>query len=432
MVSVRLRGGTQLSGMVAVPPSKSYTHRALFAALLASGTSEIINPLWSLDTEATMNTIAAFGSNIYRRGDRLLVESQGADSLSWTPCINVGESGTTMRLSTGIAALLDKPVLVYGSGRIGERPIKPLLQALAQLGARYLLSNGCCPPHVVMGPLRRGSARIDAWESSQYVSALLYAAAGLGELHVLVERVSSKPYIDMTIKVLEAFGVTVEREGYSRLWVKGRPKPTSYRVWGDWSSAASLAAAIAAAGGRAVLKGLARDDPHPDSSVADLLAVAGARVRWMGDAVEVSSPGPGGLEAFEWCFQDAPDLAMPAASLAAVACGVSKLCCISRLSLKESDRVAAILDVLKTVGATAYLVEDSRGACLEVRGLCGVRGGRAVIDSHRDHRIAMMASAICLSSLNECIILGSDSVAKSYPGYWQALRRLGAIVEERR
>ena len=417
--------GSVLGGVVRAPPSKSYTHRALFASLLARGRSVIVNPLWSNDTLASLGVVEALGARIERGEGSVVVESPGSRGLRWAPCLDVSESGTTMRIATAVAALLDKPVLVHGSGRLHERPVRPLLEALSLLGADYLLSRGCCPPHVVRGPVSPGSTRIDASESSQYLTALLFLGAGLGRLEILVEGLESRPYVDVTIRVLEAFGAGVERDEYRWFRVDGSPRPRRYAVPGDWSSAAVLLAA-GAIGGRVRVVGVDHGDPQPDKAIVYVLRGMGARVV-LGEGYAEAEGSK--LEGFEACIRDYPDLGPVLAALAAVACGVSRICCAERLRLKESDRVGAILDLLRRSGVEARTVEaGAKGLCIEVRGACGKLPGGTVYDPHGDHRVAMAAALLGIASAKPVKILWPRVVAKSYPGFWEALRRLGARI----
>jgi len=415
-----------VSGVVRTPPSKSYTHRAFLAALLASGTSTVENPLWSSDTLATLEAVRALGAEVQKGRDRVVVVSPGPGGLRWTPCIDAGESGTTMRLVTGVLGLLDKPVLVYGSGRLHERPVRPLLEALAVLGARYLVSRGCCPPHVVQGPVTRGHTVVDARESSQYLSALLFLGAGLGELEISVAGLESRPYVDITVVVLEAFGARVKRRDYSWFAVRGSPRPTRYRIPGDWSSAAALLAAGVIAG-KVRVEDVYPWDPQPDKAIIDVLRGAGAHVKLGEDYAEAER---GRLEGFETCIRDYPDLGPVLAALAATACSVSRICCAERLRLKESNRVEAILDVLHRGGVEARLTRDSdKGLCIEVRGRCGKLPGGVTYSTHGDHRVAMLAALLGLASEKPVKILDHMVVAKSFPDFWDALGNLGVRID---
>ncbi|ALL00997.1 3-phosphoshikimate 1-carboxyvinyltransferase [Pyrodictium delaneyi] len=416
-------------GNVKAPPSKSYTHRAILAGLLAGSITIIENPLWSSDTEATLAAAEKLGARVDRAESLLELSSPGAGALEWTPCIDAVESGTTMRLITGIVSLLDKPVIIYGRGRLHQRPVRPLLEALTRLSVEYMVSNGCCPPHAVKGPAQGGSTRVDARESSQYLSALLLLGAGLpGGLEMAVDGLESRPYVDITVRVLEAFGAKVERRGYAWFRVEGPLRPSRYQVPGDWSSAAPLLAAGALAG-EVTVEGLDPNDPQPDRVIVDVLRGMGAPVEVAGRSVTVGAPSR--LQGFSVCIRDSPDLAPALAALAAAACGRSRICCIERLRLKESDRVEAVLDLLRRSRVEAKLLESpSEGLCIEITGRCGRLPGGVTYNSHGDHRIAMAAALLGLVSEKPVIVEPADVVAKSYPGFWDALRTLGVEIRE--
>jgi len=416
-----------VAGAVEAPGSKSWAHRLLLLALLARGPSRLSNLPRGDDVEATLRAVEAFGAKVTRSGGTVSVEPPSR--LRWPRCIDAGESGTTARLVAAPASLLDKPVLVYGRGRLHRRPVRPLLEALGGLGVAWLDTGSCCPPYVVRGPARGGRAVVDAGLSSQFLSSLLILAAGLGGLEVEATGVSSRPYVDITVEALRLAGVSVVRMGYTLFRVEGRPAGVEARIPGDWSSAAPLLAAAAASGGEVLVTGLEPRDPQPDRRITTVLASMGARCLHGGLGALCTGPGPGGLAGFEACIEDSPDLAPVLAALASIACGVSRICCAARLRLKESDRVATALDLAERAGAEAWLEEEpGKGLCIAVRGRCGPpRGG--VYSSHRDHRVAMAAAVLGLAAEAPVTIEGADAVAKSYPGFWDALTALGARVE---
>jgi len=407
---------------IRVPSSKSHTHRALFIAALVEGKSRILEPLWADDTLATKNVIERFGAVIEKQLDSEVVV-YGVTGPRWTPLLDCRESGTTLRIAYALASLLDNTTLVYGRGRLHQRPLTGLARALEQLGAKTLLSRECCPPAAVRGPLHGNKTSVDAWESSQYLTALLILGAALdGELVVKVERLSSKGYVDITLSVLKAFGVKVEREAYRVFTVKGTPKPTTYRVPGDWSSATPLLVLAAITNSRLYVPNLNIWDPHPDKRIVGVLERVGVKVRVYGDkGVEVE--GGTKISSFEVCVDESPDLAPSLAVLAAAACGTSKVCCVERLRLKESDRLEAILELLKQASISARYTKG----CIVVEGLCGSKRRFSRLSPAPDHRIVMMASLLATLSVNQVEISNAEAVRKSYPEYWTHLRLLNTI-----
>ena len=433
--AVRLEPG-RLRGRLRVPGSKSHAHRAVLLALLAQGESLVAHAPLGDDVDATLEAAQRLGAGAAvesveggcaEASRALRIQGPGAQGLAWAPVLDARESGTTARLLAGVAALLDKPVTVTGRGRLPRRPVLPLLRGLGRLGARYIASNGCCPPYTVAGPTRGTYTWVDARESSQYLSALLIHAAGRGGLAVEATGLESRPYVEITVRVLQAYGVGVETGRRGLLYrVEGEPRPTRYRVPGDWSTAAQLLAVVAAAGGEVELLELDPGDPHPDRAVLDILQGAGAGCGWSNGALRCESQGPGGLTGFEACLRDSPDLGPALAAVAITACGASRLCCADRLRLKESDRVEAILRLAEAAGAEARLTRGGeQGLCIEIRGLCGPPRP-AAYPGARDHRVAMAAAALALAARGPSTVLDAGSVAKSYPGFWEALAKLGA------
>jgi len=412
-------GPSVAEGVVKAPPSKSYTHRVLFLSLLVNGETVIMNPLESSDISATIGLIEVLGSSVEQGVDLIKVHSSGLPS--WNEgSYNCMESGTTLRIGLGVASLLDKPFILYGMGRLNRRPIIPLLKSLSRLGVLYMDSNGY-PPVAVKGPMKSGSTVIDSSLSSQFLSSILIAGSGVdGGVDVSVESLSSKGYIDVTLEVLKSFGVGIEREGYKWFSVRGPPRGLSEGYWipGDWSSVAPILVLAAVTGGRVRVTGVRYPDPQPDSAIIRVLEMAGVKAIISSGWVEVEG---GNIDGFNVNVDDSPDLAPSLAALAAVACGESRICGVRRLRFKESDRVNAILDVLRNAGVNA----SYSGDCIIIKGLCGPLEGGVTMDSHRDHRITMMSAIIAASSRKGGYVKGWRDVDKSYPGFWSDIGRLG-------
>ncbi len=424
-----MRGGfklivraSRIEGSVRAPPSKSYTHRALFAALLAEGRSVVENPLIAGDTEATINAVRAMGARVERVEQGLAVE--GVGSPRWPGSIYAAGSATTLRIAMALAALVEEPSLLYGDDTLNRRPVKPLAEALEALGARVLTAPGGTPPVAVSGfGSKPGSklVEVDAWISSQFLSAMLFLAAALGDLEVRALRVSSRPYVEITLRVLRGFGVEFERASSSVFRPRGRPSPSRYVVPGDWSSASFMLVAGAIAG-KVRVEGIDPGDVQPDRAVVDVLRKSGATVRLGPGYVEAENTGP--LEPFEADLSDSPDLAPPLAVLAAYARGRSVLRGVGRLRYKESDRLAAIVENLSRIGVDARVT--CGGNCLEVLGRGEVEGGH--VSGYNDHRIIMAFAVAGLASKRPIVIDRADRFRDSYPGFLDHLKSLGARV----
>lgn len=405
-----------LDGTVAAPASKSYAQRAVAAALLASGSSEISRLTLCDDTEAAIQVARALGAETDLRGRTLAVEGGLKPRRDRLHC---GEAGLCIRMFTPIAALADAPLTLTGHGGLMTRPVDFVEAPLRQLGVCVTTAGGC-PPITVRGPLLGGVAEVDGSVSSQFITGLLMAAPLAARDTVLrVDNPKSTPYLDMTIEVLADFGIRVEHDNYCEFRIPGRQRyrPASYAVEGDWSGAAFLLVAGAIAG-RVTVAGLNRQSLQADRAIVGALESCGAAIATEGDKLTV---GAAALRGFGFDATHCPDLFPPLVALAACCAGASELRGVSRLKHKESDR------------ATALRQEFGRmGIALELQGdIMIVHGGRpagAVVDSHGDHRIAMAAAVAALRADGPVEIDKPACVAKSYPGFFDDLATLGAAV----
>jgi len=412
-----------LSGVVAAPPSKSYTHRALFAALLANGESRVVNPLLSGDTAATVEAVRRFGGSadvrLTRAGVEVRVTGVGGVPRS-PPCVYCRGSGTTLRIATAVASLSKGPTLLYGNESLNRRPVAPLLNALGALGARTLSRNGE-PPVAVAGPIKGGEVAVDASISSQFVTALLTVAPVIGLKVRVVGKLKSAPYVDVTLKVLEAFGARHSRASNGKVFEvdDGGYMPTRYEVPGDYSSAAFIMAAAALAG-EVVVKGVSLSDPQGDKAVLGFLQAMGAEVRINGSAVVIASTGV--LKGVTVDCSNTPDLVPVLAALAPHAKGVTKVVGAEHLAFKETNRLATLTRNLRALGVKAYPTEDG----IVVSG-GRVRGGS--VNSFGDHRVAMAMAVTALRAEAPVVIDGAECVTDSYPSFFDDLRSLGVKVE---
>lgn len=404
-----------LEGTVRAPPSKSYTHRALFAALLAEGVSRLENPLVSGDTGASLHAVRRLGARVSRSW-RVEGTAGSPRSPPWIYCRG---SGTTMRIATAISALTPGPVMLYGDGSLNRRPMAPLISALRVLGAE-VLSRGGLPPLAVKGLLRGGETVVDGSISSQFVTALLMVGPVVGVAVKVAGRARSAPYIDVTLKVLEAFGSRYEREGYRFFRVEPTGlAATRFRVPGDYSSAAFMLAAGALAG-RVAVGGLDPEDVQGDRLIVEALKAMGAKIR-VGDGV-VEAESSGSLDPIEVDCTHTPDLVPVLAALAAHARGVSRITGVAHLAYKESNRLEALRHNLRRLGVEVRIGGDE----LVVRG-GGVGGG--VVDSFGDHRIAMAMAIAGLRARGPVEVRGAHRIPDSYPQFVDHLRSIGARVE---
>jgi len=419
---------SRVEGRAHAPPSKSYTHRAILAAGYADG-AVVHRPLISADTKATMGAVDAFGGDVVRVKNALEVE--GFDGTPGVPegIIDCANSGTTMRLVTGAAALADGMTVLTGDASLRSRPHGPLLDAIDALGgsARSTRGNGQAPL-VVEGPISGGTVAIPGDVSSQFITSLLMAGAVTedGVDIELTTELKSAPYVDITLEVLDAFGVTVERTtgGYH---VDGgqsyRPEGGDYDVPGDFSSASYLLAAGAIAADDVVHVESAYPSAQGDTAIVDILDRMGADIEWHRDdgVVDVRRSSLSGIEVD---VADTPDLLPTIAVLGAVADGTTSIVNAEHVRYKETDRVSAMAEELESMGASVTEEQDALHVHGEDTELAG-----ATVDGRGDHRIVMSLAVAGLVADGETTIQGAEHVSVSFPEFLDVLYDLGASVE---
>jgi 3-phosphoshikimate 1-carboxyvinyltransferase len=334
--------------------------------------------------------------------------------------IDVGDAGTPARFLAALLPAIPGRYVLDGTPRLRERPMNPLFEAIRTLGAdvTFLGRAGFLPVSIRGGSLRGGRVRIRGDVSSQFLSALMLVSPLVpGGIELDVDGpLASASYLALTRRVLEGFGASAG----------GGYRPARFRVPGDDSAACFPIAGALASGGHVMLRGLARDSEQPDAAFRAWAAATGGTIAWESsaegeDALTVSGP-PGGAKALlpvEVDVDAAPDAALPLAALVAFAGGTSRLTGVARLREKESDRLAAALDLLTRAGAAAREERDARGPVLVVDGRAGVPRP-AAFAAHADHRVAMSAAVLALTLPAGSTLDHPESVAKSWPGFWSA------------
>ncbi|ACV10682.1 3-phosphoshikimate 1-carboxyvinyltransferase [Halorhabdus utahensis DSM 12940] len=417
-----------VTGQVQAPPSKSYTHRAILAAGYAEGAT-VRDPLESADTEATMGAVEAYGGSVERGVDAL--EVTGFDGRPAVPSdiVNCENSGTTMRLVTATAALADGITVLTGDDSLRSRPQGPLLDAIGQLDGRAesTRANGQAPL-VVKGPVDGGTVSIPGDVSSQYITALLMAGAITEEgIEIALEtELKSAPYVDITIEVLDAFGVDVESTAAGFDVAGGQtydPAGGEYAVPGDFSSISYLLAtgALAAPDGLTVTG--ARPSAQGDSAIVDILERMGADISWDRDAGEITV-SRSSLSGVEVSVADTPDLLPTISVLGAVADGDTRIVDCEHVRYKETDRVAAMAEELTAMGASVTEEQE----VLTIHGDDTDLSG-AVVDGRADHRIVMSLAVAGLVADGETIVQGGEHVDVSFPNFFDVIESIGASVQ---
>jgi len=420
---IAVRPRARLDATVRVPGSRSLTNRALLAAALARGESRLTGALESDDTEAMRGCLAALGVAIEAEDGTLRVRGRAGRLRAPERTLDVRESGTTARFVTAAATLADGPSRIDGGPRMRERPIEDLVHALAELGAGLTLEGrGGCPPLALAGGgLPGGSAVVDARRSSQYVSGILLAAPCAA--HDVTLRVKdgilvSRPYVEMTLAVMRAFGAEAGWQAEDVLHVAARPyRGEAYAVEPDASSAAYPLAAAAIAGGRVRVDGLPAGSVQADLRFLDALEAMGCGVLRQDAACEVRGP-EGSLRAVDLDANDFPDAAMALAVVALFADGPSRIRNVGNLRIKESDRLSALETELRRLGAGARAGRDEiviEPAPERYRG--------AALETYGDHRMAM-ALALAGLRIPGVAVRGPACVRKTWPDYFRALERL--------
>jgi len=433
---------------VQAPASKSLSHRALIAAGLAHGQSSLSGILRSRDTEQTMACMSACGAGFKFLDDTVKVAGVSGKPKGGTQTpvsLDVGESGTTCRLMTAVAAAGRGAFFLDGQGRMHERPMGALTSALTTLGTKFeWRGRANFPPFVIHADGLSGrTVTVDIGESSQYLSGLLLASP-LAKAPLCVEisgqRIVSWPYVALTLQVLEDFGIQVvveikERGSWSAVpWrglllaepgkVRFKIQSTGYRagryqVEGDWSNASYFLAAGALGPSGVRVTGLRRDSLQGDKVLLSILKRMGANISWRKDAVTVK---PGGLKGVALDMGACPDLVPTVAVLASQARGETRIHNVAHLRFKESDRLAAVAKELSRTGCGVMALEH--GLCIYPSPLSAPSAGRTMkFRTYNDHRMAMSLSLLSLAGVR----VGLDNpgcVDKSFPGFWDEWKKV--------
>ncbi|ANI28732.1 3-phosphoshikimate 1-carboxyvinyltransferase [Yersinia entomophaga] len=421
--SLTLQPIALIDGTVNLPGSKSVSNRALLLAALAEGTTRLNNLLDSDDIRHMLNALKTLGVNYRLSADRTQCEIDGLGSplLAAEPVeLFLGNAGTAMRPLAAALCLSHGDVILTGEPRMKERPIGHLVDALRQGGAQIdYLEQENYPPLRIRGGFRGGELTVDGSVSSQFLTALLMAAplaAQDTQIRIQGDLVS-KPYIDITLHLMQSFGVEVTHENYQIFYIAGGQtyrSPGEYLVEGDASSASYFLAAAAIKGGTVRVTGIGKKSVQGDTKFADVLEKMGAIIRWGDDYIECSR---GELRGIDMDMNHIPDAAMTIATTALFAEGPTIIRNIYNWRVKETDRLAAMATELRKVGAE---VEEGHDY---IRVLPPAQLIAAEIGTYNDHRMAMCFSLVALSD-TPVTILDPKCTAKTFPDYFEQLARL--------
>lgn len=409
-----------VAGTVTAPPSKSCTQRAYAAALLHEGRTVLIRPGKSNDDLAVLRIIQSLGAEIMINKDEVHVHSRLFQCASKE--INCEESGLAARMFTPIVGLSKTTTSIKGTGSLLNRPMHFFDEILPQLGVSVRSDDGKLPLEVT-GPLQPADIRIDGSLSSQFLTGLLFAYgyAATKPVVIAVDRLTSKPYIDLTLEVLQHFGYNITNHAYKQFIITPKDKNTGeiiYTVESDWSSAAFLLVAGAIAG-EIKVEGLNIASSQADKNILQALMMAGTQLSIEKKYITVSN---GSLHPFHFDATDCPDLFPPLVALAAYCNGISVIKGVNRLQYKESNRALSLQEEFAKMGINIKLEADK----MIIEGDREIKA--ATIHSHHDHRIAMACSIVALKANGETLVEAADAVNKSYPVFFNHLKMLGADV----
>ena len=409
---------SRIRGSIAVTGSKSHTIRGIAAALMADGVSTLYAPLESADTRSTLEAAKLFGAKVREFPDRWEITGTGGRFADPGRTVDLGNSGTGLRMLTSLAALQGFRIGFDGDASLRTRLMSGLLGALEKLGATVESSNGKCP-FSIRGPLRGGATTVDG-TTSQFLTSLLFALPNVGgDSTVDLEFLHEKPYIDITLSWLDSFGIRYRRSDDMLHWeIPGGQHIPAFRrvIPADFSTAAFPLVAAALAGDGVEIRNLDFSDAQGDKHVFRLLEEMGAVIE-RGGQLRVL---PGGRLA--GCVLDlnsTPDALPVMAVAAALADGETRLVNVPQARVKETDRIAVMNAELTRMGADIEELPD---------GMI-IRGGRlhgAQVHSHADHRIAMALAVAALAADGETVIEQAEAPSVTYPGFIRDFRELGA------
>ncbi|MBI2548395.1 3-phosphoshikimate 1-carboxyvinyltransferase [Candidatus Woesearchaeota archaeon] len=429
----------ELKGSITIPGSKYWANRMLALAALAQGTSQLENVPENNDIDHALYALEAFGVTITKeKGSVVITGTNGILKKPKQP-IDVGESGTLLRLTTSLAALAQGKTVITGSNRIKERPILPLLQSLQELGVTIEpRTTEHAPFTVIGGTYKGGKTNISGDISSQFISALLLIAPYAQE-KVTIEvhgNLVSKHYVDLTIKAMQQFGVTVKRKAHTLFSITPPQhyQAQTFSIPGDWSSASYFMAAAAIAPGEVILKGLNLDEKSGEAQFVTILENMGCTARKTKNMLQVI--GPHKLKGITVDMGTMPDVVPTLAAVAVFANSVTRITNIHQLRYKESDRITALQTELKKIGTDVETTENE--IIIKPKRHNQENDGEEdnrqktilpVINPHNDHRIAMSLALLGLRGRG-VKIKNHACVNKSFPRFWKMLDQIGAKVME--
>ena len=424
MNEIKLKASQQVRGCIKLPGSKSITNRVLLMAALGTGVTKLIDPLRSEDTDQMINALIKLGVSVEEvNNDKKIIEIKGAEHNFPNKNTNLflGNSGTTFRPLAAVLAMMRGDYYLSGIERMHERPIKDLVDALEQMGSsiRYEQNHGYPPITINNSSIEISEPiQIKGDISSQYLTALLIAGPiSNNEFNIeVIGDLISKPYIDITLKLLTKFNIFYNNDNWRLFSLKKDSvyrNPTKIFVEGDASSASYFFAA-ASLSGSIEIKGVTKDSIQGDLKFLDIISKMGAKIEYKSDSIQVTKAS--GLKGLEIDCVEIPDAAMTLAIMAVFADKPTKLKNIGSWRVKETDRILAMDNELTKMGVEVLTTHDSMTIFPQKQ-----LNDNISIKTYNDHRIAMCFSLFCLKNLN-ITIQDPNCVNKTYPDYFKDLK----------
>jgi 3-phosphoshikimate 1-carboxyvinyltransferase len=412
--------GSNLSGDILIPASKSHTIRAVAIAAVAEGISTLRNPLMSDDARSAVNGARAMGAEV-ELGEAWIIRGTAGTTGKKDIFINVGNSGTSLRILTALCSLGENPVTFDGDKSIRQRPMSPLLSALEKLGTRIIGSTGGKCPFTIQGPMKGGITTVNGI-SSQFLTALLIACP-LSPLNteINVENLNEKPYVEITLDWLRKMGIRFEQRGLDWFRICGGQKYRAFerQIPADFSSATFPLCAAAITGSEILIRGLDFNDHQGDKAVFTYFEKMGTRIKHLHDGVQIHG---GKLKGMDIDMNNTPD-ALPAMAVAACfAEGTTRLLNVPQARLKECDRISASATELRKMGAKIEELED--GLVIHQGALTGCD-----VHGYDDHRMVMSLAIAGMAAQGTTTVDTAESAAVTYPTFMTDMQKIGAKLE---
>ena len=427
-MKIKIKPST-LNGKIEIPPSKSYSHRAVIAAALAESEkkSMIDNLKFSVDITTTTDIMENWGAKIKRFESALEIVGNDGRVVPKDKYVQCNESGSTIRFLIPVGITSKNELIFDGKGKLVDRPLDSYYKIFEGQGLKYETTGGKLPL-TVNGKLKAGNYEIDGNISSQFITGLLYALPLLdGDSKLIINKnLESKGYIDLTLEILKLAGIEIVNNGYKSFDIKGNQtyKPFNYTVEGDYSQVAFwIVAGIISANRDNEVKCLHvnKNSLQGDREIIEIVTRMGANLEIFDDYVIVK---PSKTKGTVIDISQCPDIAPILTVLAALSEGETRIINGERLRIKESDRITSIKTELNKLGANVTEEGDS----LIIQGVEGFTGG-VTVSAWNDHRIAMSLAVASSRCEKEIVLEEAESVRKSYPHFWDDFVKMGGEIE---